>query len=213
MIPVFIKCKETKYRQHKRQLKKFRLRWNGTGFSGNIPARKLNRLKEYCRKNHLSFSIDNEFGKRSSTYRRVFFQNNPPLSFFSHPFYFCSYCGLPVAENHVTVDHLYPVGKAKTSVKFQEKMRKRGFSDINDVKNLIPACQKCNLKKGQKTGLWILKGKIGKHQRLWFLRNAFRLLFLLFLVWLIVCHGKETSAFLQSVMRELAGILAEYART
>ena len=42
-----------------------------------------------------------------------------------------------------------------------------GISDINDVKNLVPSCEKCNSKKGSKMGLWLIRGDIGKHFGIW----------------------------------------------
>lgn len=206
-IPVYVKCEREKYKQYKKQLKKFHLTWAGNGFSGSIPAHKLNRLQKYCKNNHLPFLINNNFGKRSNTYRKIFFKNNPPRYFFSHPFYFCSYCGLPIAANNITVDHLYPVGKAQKSIKFQQKMKEKGFVDINDVKNLVPACWNCNIKKGAKTGLWILKGKIGKNQFLWFFRNTLRLASFIFIVGCFVWHGKETVIFFEAILQQIIEIL------
>lgn len=92
--------------------------------------------------------------------------------------YFCAYCGKLVSENRLSVDHLYPIGRAKKDLKLQRKLQRMGIEDINDVRNLVAACKRCNLRKGKKMGLWIFAGKIGRYNRLWVIRHIIRCIIL-----------------------------------
>ncbi len=115
--------------------------------------------------------------ERSTTYRYAFFKNNKP---YIKDRYFCSYCGRLCRKKDITIDHLYPINKAKYSRRLRRKLQRKGFKDINDVKNLVPACSKCNQYKSAKYGwLWIVKGEIGKIQWLWIPRHIIRTLMMI----------------------------------
>ena len=68
----------------------------------------------------------------------------------------------------MTVDHIYPVYLAKTGKNLW--MRIAGIEDVNDVRNLAPACRRCNLKKVSKAGIWLIRGILGRYQIYWLLR-------------------------------------------
>lgn len=103
----------------------------------------------------------------STDYRKRFFERYRPAF---GDYYFCSYCGRPVKKDRVTVDHLYPVDRVKTSRSLRRRLEKCGYDSVNDPKNLVPACRSCNSRKGTKTGLWIIAGSLGRIQPLWFVR-------------------------------------------
>lgn len=57
----------------------------------------------------------------------------------------CAYCGNPIELKSMQVDHIFP--KAKKHWLESEVMRKEAgvdFTDINDIRNLNPACRRCN---------------------------------------------------------------------
>ena len=60
--------------------------------------------------------------------------------------FICAYCFKPVHKSKMEVDHIIPYT--------------RGGS--NHCYNLVAACEKCNGKKTDKTGLWIVRGYFGK---------------------------------------------------
>lgn len=60
--------------------------------------------------------------------------------------YICAYCFKPVKANKMNVDHIYPFD--------------RGGS--NKCWNLVAACERCNKKKSDKAGLWVVRGYFGK---------------------------------------------------
>lgn len=148
---------------------KFHFRWRyglyydkeKNQFSGHVSDKSFNRLAAYCRSEHLKCYTDNDYGKRSSNYRTLFFQNVPPD--FGN-FYFCVYCGLPYSKKHITVDHLIPIGAVKDNLKMQHKLKRMGIPGINDCSNLVPACRRCNQRKGKKMGIWLLRARIGRHK-------------------------------------------------
>ncbi len=52
----------------------------------------------------------------------------------------CSYCGDAIHETNFEVDHLYPKNRGSG----------KGFTDTDDISNLMPSCFKCNRWKGSK---------------------------------------------------------------
>lgn len=100
---------------------------------------------------------------RSNNYRNIFFENNKGIK----GYYICSYCGLIISKEKVSVDHILPINKTFKSkpLKLLKKFLK--IENINDYKNLAPACKRCNSKKGSKTGLWIIRGFLGRNLWSW----------------------------------------------
>ena len=109
--------------------------------------RRARKLRAYCEKVHLHFQFWNAYGKRGSSYRKAFFDAHAPIF---GDYYFCAYCGRLVRSDKVSVDHLYPVGRAGKSVTMQKLLKKKHFSGVNDPRNLVASCKSCNQKKGKK---------------------------------------------------------------
>lgn len=143
-------------------------------FSGRFfSKRKVERVKSFCDSHHLKFLYDNEYGERNTYYRYTFFSNNPPQVL--GKYYFCAYCGRLHTRRYMTVDHLYPVGKVSKGIRMQKKLKRMGIKSINDEKNLVAACRSCNSAKSAKTGIWILRGRLGRHKWYWMTRWAVRI--------------------------------------
>lgn len=102
--------------------------------------------------------------ERGSTYRKDFFENNRGP-------YHCAYCGRRLKSDNLEVDHLIPVSKAKTSVGVRTWLHLCGIKNVNDVRNLVSSCPRCNRKKSDKIGLWAIRGAIGRHKIVWTIRN------------------------------------------
>ena len=113
------------------------------------------------------------FSDRSVTYRKNFFHINRPVK---HNKYRCAYCGMLFPKNKITVDHLYPVYLARKSFLLRLYLRIRGYKDINDIKNLVPACEKCNTHKGRKGGIWIIRGTLGRYETYWRIKKIIYML-------------------------------------
>ena len=183
MYPISVSGKRITKLQ-KKHLKKNGLEWDGLNYVGYINSdRAVNKLRNYCDRHKLRLKINNSLGTRSSDYRRIFFIYNKPMI---GEKYICAYCGRLLKKDKVTVDHLYPVGRASKNLKYQKKLERNGIKNINQPSNLVPACSKCNRMKSSKTGLWIIRGKIGRYKYLWYLRWGMRVtvvITVIFLLW------------------------------
>lgn len=99
---------------------------------------------------------------RSSNYRNLFFKTHKrPIEG-----YRCLYCNKLLKDYELQVDHIFPVHKAKTKAG-QQYLRKHGMSGVNDPKNLAPACKRCNQNKGAKSGIWLIRAKLGNYKWYW----------------------------------------------
>ena len=116
---------------------------------------------------------------RSSNYRQAFFSKNKARR------YHCAYCGRRLKEEDVEVDHLIPVGAVKNKFLPRILLRLSGVSDVNDEKNLVASCRKCNRKKSDKLGVWLFRGMIGRHKTIWVIRYLFRACLFVGLGWLL----------------------------
>lgn len=162
------------------------LSWTGEGYYGYIRTYRVNKVINYCRQRHFKYTLNGEFSERSTGYRKTFFENNEP---FIKNRYFCAYCGRLIRKDKVTVDHLYPVGAAKRNINLQRRLKRNGYETINDVKNLVPACKRCNSSKGKKMGIWILRGRVGRHPCIWVIRHGIRAAVLISLIYYVIKNG------------------------
>lgn len=103
--------------------------------------------------------------KRGSNYRKTFFSKNKAFR------YRCAYCGKRLKEEDVEIDHLIPVGAAKNNLLVRVLLNLCGITDVNEERNLVSACRKCNRKKSDKMGFWVFRGYIGRHRIVWALRD------------------------------------------
>lgn len=126
-----------------------------------------NNLRIFCRKRKLRIEITGESLARDGAYRKRFFEN------YGRETYLCAYCGRRLSRAAVTVDHIIPVGQLKNK-KRSMRLAILRINNINDTKNLAPACARCNKKKGAKTGLWVVRGFWGKNYRRRLIMNWIR---------------------------------------
>lgn len=134
-------------------------------------------LKRGCRKRKLDIVVTDRNLTRSQNYRKIFREQAQTR----HGKYRCAYCGRKLTENKVTVDHIIPVKRFRgNKSKFWLTLLR--INDINDPKNLAPACQKCNQKKGARGGLWILRGLVGRNYDVRVFMNWIRWLFITVIV-------------------------------
>lgn len=186
-----------KYKKKKRPLKRIAKKygltyngWNRAGSayaftcSGMVTEKEYRKLIIVCAQKKLKLKLQNKFATRSTNYRQAFFDKHTP---FIGPYYFCAYCGKLISRKKTTVDHLYPVNSAQKSINIQKRLKRKGWDSINDERNLVAACETCNKRKAAKTGIWILKGQIGRYNWLWVFRHIIRTciaLVCIYLLWL-----------------------------
>lgn len=171
--------------------KKYRLglHWRGLSYTGNthyeaiLPASGARSLERYCKKRNLRFMSKSHFAVRSNGYRRAFFANTKP---FFGDLHICAYCGRLTRRDNITVDHIYPVAALEESPSLQKKLARKGYTSVNDPRNLVACCMRCNKKKGTDYGfLWSLRGKLGRSYGLWGIRKLMRIILIAAVIWLI----------------------------
>lgn len=175
--PVKINASRNLTDKIKKKLNKFGFHPAGEEFFAVLNDHKFNQFAGFAKRNKIRYYVVSSFSSRSGNYRKQFFMKIRP---FVSDIYFCAYCGKILHKKDVTVDHLYPVGKVRKSPWLQRKLRRQGILSVNDVKNLVPACEKCNQHKAAKTGLWVIRGKLGRHPYLWIFRHGLRIGILIF---------------------------------
>ena len=133
----------------------------------------IEEAKKFARKNLLRCVVLPYQERRSSDYRKDFFETHPGL--FKKGLYQCVYCGKILTKEETTVDHFVSIASINQKNALYALLNRKILSaqkieNINDPKNLVPACKKCNQKKGSKTGLWLFKGWIGRYFWVWVIR-------------------------------------------
>ena len=131
-----------------------------------------------------------KYNEKSNDYKDKFFADFKPQY---KNAYFCAYCGRIINKSAVEISHLYPPSEIKRNVNLKFRLMKRNIFNADDIKNLVPACKKCFRKKGNKTGMWVIKGKLGRHGGLWPVRH-----FMNTFLSLVIFYG-FTSGFLYRV--------------
>lgn len=160
--------------RHQKELKRLGLRRvSSTMYCGEtMSEKKVRKVKLFCSRNYARFYYDDPKWLRNTSYRGTFFRNNPPMRGGT---YICVYCGRKIKKDRITVDHVYPIARASSSLRMQKKLERKGIRDINAKENLVPACWNCNMKKGTKMGTWIIRARIGKSRVIWRVRKGIRL--------------------------------------
>jgi 5-methylcytosine-specific restriction endonuclease McrA len=97
---------------------------------------------------------------RSDNYRSEFFKH------YKGP-YRCAYCGRRINSSSMEIDHLVPVSKAKSNGWARFMLKMNTIYNVNDYRNLVPSCKRCNRKKSDNMGLWVIIGSIGRHRIFW----------------------------------------------
>lgn len=119
-----------------------------------------------ARADGLSAAVVDEAWVRSPDYRRRFVEADPGP-------YRCRYCNRRLDRGSMTVDHLVPVDAASQSSPLPRRrlaralLARMGAGTVNDLANLVPACGRCNSRKGAKMGLWTLRGLLGAKPAYW----------------------------------------------
>lgn len=132
----------------------------------------------FCKRHRLKCNVLAEEYVRSSNYRKTYFDSQN----FTGKYTICTYCGLPVRVEKLTVDHIIPVDKVKKTTRAKIMMKLFGITDVNELKNLCSACKRCNSKKRAKMGIWIIRGFIGKSKFIWCIRWILRIIILYWLI-------------------------------
>lgn len=166
MVMVKVYDGRRKTYRYRKELKQMGFRFDSkpeAHWASEVSEDSLSGLEDWCFERRLE--IETPYSKRSADYRRVFFEANEPN--FGRERYLCVYCGLPIRKDRVAVDHLIAVKKAQRSRYYLNLLWKWGCENVNDIRNLVPSCRRCNSRKGTKAGIWVVRGLLGRKKGFW----------------------------------------------
>lgn len=136
----------------------------GTYFYSEVSSCDSWQIKTLLNYHRFKYRCFDSRYERSGNYRKTFFETHKGP-------YRCAYCGKWVTGKNLEVDHLVPVSKAKTSVGVRAWLHMCGILNVNNPKNLVASCKKCNGKKSDKMGFWVIRGSIGRFKTFWMIRD------------------------------------------
>ena len=116
---------------------------------------------------------------RSGNYRSEFFKHHKGP-------YRCAYCGRKLKADTLEVDHFIPVSKAKSSKWARCVLWANSIYDVNNYRNLVASCHKCNQAKSDNLGRWVVIGSFGRFYHFWTVFYILLTVFILSLIALIV---------------------------
>mgnify|MGYP000850130085 CR=1 FL=1 len=148
----------------------------GAYFAFKVNENDKKMLLKQLKRHHIKYNIYDKKWERSSNYREQFFKYN------CGP-YRCRYCNKKISKSNVIVDHLYPIAAGKYRPNTRILLYMRNISNVNDVKNLVPSCYKCNSKKSDKLGLWYIRGILGKYKIYWIILILLKITIILSLIY------------------------------
>lgn len=158
------------------------------------PRSDIRFLKKMSRRRFTCEKIPKRF-TRSADYRSTFFKNNSP----KNGRYRCVYCGRWLKPEKVTVDHIIPVDAARQK-RIQRKLDRIGYSGVNDVRNLAPACRRCNRRKSSKMGWWLIKARLGRHDSFWVIKPTVMLATAFIICYFLMSHPHLTEDIVSYVL-------------
>ena len=132
----------------------------GTYFYTETPSIDSWQIKSIIQFHKYKYRFYDKRYERSTNYRKEFFEEHKGP-------YRCVYCGRKLKASNLEVDHLFPVAKAKASVGARTLMQICGIFDVNDPKNLVASCKRCNRKKSDQMGFWLIRGTLGRSNTFW----------------------------------------------
>jgi 5-methylcytosine-specific restriction endonuclease McrA len=168
----------------------------GSYFVIEVPAMDSWQIKTVLKTRRYKYRCFDQRYERSNKYRKTFFdENDGPHR--------CAYCGRRLRRaDDIEVDHLIPVSRAKSSFTVRTWLQICGILDVNDPKNLVASCRKCNRKKSDKMGLWVVRGAIGRFKLIWTIRDIIVIL-LVALVIAIICQHFPVVDFVHNIVIQM----------
>ena len=154
--------KRNTYR-YRRRLCNYGLRFeNGKWRLRTSDEELIEQISRFSRRKHLHYECFEDKYTRSSNYRKAFIDHYERKD---GKYYRCAYCGKKLTKDKMTVDHIVPIDKVQHSWTYRQFIRLMNISDINELRNLAPACERCNKKKGRKVKGYLLNGLTGRTYR------------------------------------------------
>lgn len=129
--------------------------------------RKERKIRRICRRRHYELKrIYPENLGRSDHYRRDFFSYYPrPLAAIAAAIVIAVF-RIKSCASTISTPSTAP---RPAMISWLRLLR---IEDVNDVRNLAPACRRCNTKKGRNAGIWVLRAILGRYEAYWVLRKV-----------------------------------------
>lgn len=153
----------------------------GPYFSIEVPGMDSWQIRTMLKIHGYKYRAYDKRYERASNYRKVFFENNKGP-------YRCAYCGKRLRPDTLEVDHLIPVAKAKSETSVRALLQICGIRNVNDPKNLVAACHKCNHKKLDHMGFWPIRGAIGRHKIIWTIRDIIITILIATIIYIVLVN-------------------------
>lgn len=171
----YVDIHATKYSNNKwmRKIDATKQQSNKTIFwKAKIPESQKKKTQKILKKSHVrAVWYKKEWG-RASNYRNIFLRSSKGP-------YRCRYCNKLLKSSKMQVDHIVPIDKMKKSTCTRKIMKLFGITNVNDPKNLASACSKCNARKGNNGGIWIVRGYLGQFRLYWIFLRIVQLIIIL----------------------------------
>lgn len=118
-----------------------------------------------CKIRHKMFE---ERYQKSNDYRKIFLENTKGP-------YRCRYCNKFLKTEYMQVDHIISASAVQKNSNLQMWLWLNKCDGVNDLKNLVPSCSRCNHLKGKKVGLWPLRAYLGQFEKYWIIKKYINL--------------------------------------
>lgn len=173
-VCVDIFTEKHKFWMHKYEFKKIR-GIRSDYYSIKTDKKTADKIVKKCKSKRLKCRQYEVRWSRSSNYRSQFFK-------YYKPPYKCRYCRRSLSEDKMVIDHIVSIDKVKKNINARMLLYMQGIDNVNDVRNLAPSCHKCNDKKGEHSGKWVVRGILGKYKWYWIARRIIQILLILGLI-------------------------------
>lgn len=166
--------------KYRRKLYNYGLRFeNGKWRLRTSDEELIYQIASFSRRKHLHYECFEDKYTRSSNYRKTFIDHYQRKD---GKYYRCAYCGKRLIKEKMTVDHIIPIDKVQHSWFYRRLIGLMNITNINDLKNLAPACERCNKKKGRKVKGFLLNGLTGRTYRGVIIRRWIKFVFAMVLI-------------------------------
>ena len=195
---------EVKAYRHHQLLNNFSDKGNGV-FVFNGSYKECNRLlHKLVRRGYKARMYKKEYA-RSNNYRYNFFNATG-----NKKEYRCVYCGRVFKKDRITIDHVIPVDRAKSSFIARTFLKLKGCKSVNEIDNLVPACSICNSKKGTHIKLkYLLRSQWGEYRSYWIVMPLIKISITLFI--LAICYMIYINpSILEPILEEITNITKDF---
>lgn len=204
-----IKISDGKHRtyDYRKELRELGLNFKRTdsgGYWWTDDDSRQRELLNFCNKRKLIIVQEDSRYTRSANYRTEFIRHNKGYKG-NRTMYHCAYCGRKIKKDEMQVDHLIAVNKVKKHILPRLFMHLCGIHNVNDTKNLVASCSRCNQRKSDNQGFWLVRGFFGRSIWFWRIFHTIIAILVIFVIYMLISQG-YLQQFIENI-RNLRGVL------